>query len=101
MKFDNRLRSTNSVVLECLKCVKHLEDAMEHDSERGTDDEGLTRSRLGEMAAYQWILYRITGEWDSRALGTIKENKHPDDTPSDLDIDPTEDEEEFRRIHEK
>jgi hypothetical protein len=92
MKFDNRLRSTNSVVLECLKCVKHLEEATENDSELFA---------LGEMSAYQWILYRITGEWDSRALGTIKENKHPDDTPSDLDIDPTEDEEEFRRIHEK
>ena len=83
MKFDNRLRSTNSVVLECLKCVKHLEEATENDSELFA---------LGEMSAYQWILYRITGEWDSRCLY---------DTPSDLDIDPTEDEEELRRIHEK
>ena len=62
MKFDNRFRSTNEVVIECQKCIDDLKRVMRNSKKRGDNDYGLERSRLGEIAGYEWIIYRITGE---------------------------------------
>ena len=35
---------------------------MINSKKRGDNDYGLERSRLGEIAGYEWIIYRITGE---------------------------------------
>ena len=64
--------STNGIVIECQKCIKELRECIKRDSERalrdnwsGSSIESLTytnASRNGEIAGYEWIIYKITGE---------------------------------------
>ena len=77
--------STNGIVIECQDCIAKLEDCIKSDTERsiegkwnGSDLESLAytnASRNGEIAGYEWIIYKITGEFyskNSRINGIIK-----------------------------
>jgi len=64
--------STNGIVIECQDCIDKLEECIKSDTERsiegkwnGSDLESLAytnASRNGEIAGYEWIIYKITGE---------------------------------------
>jgi len=66
------IESTNGIVIECQDCIDQLEAVIKSDTERsieqkwnGSELESLAytnASRNGEIAGYQWILYKITGE---------------------------------------
>ena len=68
--------STNGIVIECQDCIAKLEDCIKSDTERsiegkwnGSDLESLAytnASRNGEIAGYEWIIYKITGEFYSK-----------------------------------
>ena len=64
--------STNGIVIECQDCIDKLEAVIKSDTERSVEDkwngsqlkflEYRNASRNGEIAGYQWILYKITGD---------------------------------------
>ena len=66
------IESTNGIVIECQDCIDKLEECIKSDTERsiedkwnGSDLESLAytnASRNGEIAGYEWIIYKITGE---------------------------------------
>ena len=79
------IESTNGIVIECQDCINQLEAVIKSDTERSIRDkwngsglEGLAHtntSRRGEIAGYEWIIYKITGEFyskNSRINGIIK-----------------------------
>ena len=64
--------STNGIVIECQDCIDKLEAVIKSDTERSVEQkwngsqlkflEYRNASRNGEIAGYQWILYKITGD---------------------------------------
>ena len=80
--------STNGIVIECQDCIAKLEDCIKSDTERsiegkwnGSDLESLAytnASRNGEIAGYEWIIYKITGEHYSNFDDDAKYDYPPD-----------------------
>ena len=70
-KIEPRVKSLDDVVEECISCIKQLEKVLAHAEDPdhcSSQDEGLKRSRWGEIAGYEWITGQITGELDIRKL---------------------------------
>ena len=73
------IESTNGIVIECQDRIAELEDCIKSDTERSIEDkwngssvESLAytnTSRRGEIAGYEWIIYKITGEHYSEPDG--------------------------------
>ena len=71
--------STNGIVIECQDCIDKLEAVIKSDTERSVEDkwngsqlkflEYRNASRNGEIAGYEWIIYKITGEHYSEPDG--------------------------------
>ena len=60
--------STNGIVIECQNCINKLEAEIKSETDRCSREDELeslaynNARRDGEIAGYQWILYKITGD---------------------------------------
>ena len=60
--------STNGIVIECQDCINKLEAEIKSETDRCSREDELealavyVSRREGEIAGYQWILYKITGD---------------------------------------
>jgi len=60
--------STNGIVIECIDCIDKLEAEIKSETESCSREDELeslaynNARREGEIAGYQWILYKITGD---------------------------------------
>ena len=90
--------STNGIVIECQDRIAELKDCIKSDTERSIRDkwngsglEGLAHtntSRRGEIAGYEWIIYKITGELfttDKCINGIIERDKFGNPTKTIFD----------------